>query len=136
MGSVNSSQPHRVSVGGDAHRRLHSDPSKTGHTCGVLVDLAQCPPTAKGMGFLVLEDETGRLPVAAPPQLAEQMYRRIQQTRVVAVAGRVERSRWYRSLLAMDLREPSSPCCRKRQMRLTRLCQVRLGRRYGALHGL
>jgi DNA polymerase III alpha subunit len=108
-------------VGGDAHRRLHSDPSRTGHTRGVLVDLAQCPPTAKGMGFLVLEDETGRLPVAAPPQLAEQMYRRIRQTRVVAVAGRVE---------------PSSARCRKRQMRLTRLCLVRLGRRYGALHGL
>jgi error-prone DNA polymerase len=66
---------------------------------------AQRPPTAKGMGFLVLEDETGRLPVAVPPQLAEQMYRRIRQARVVAVTGRVERVHWYRSLLAMDLRE-------------------------------
>jgi error-prone DNA polymerase len=36
---------------------------------------AQRPPTAKGMGFLVVEDETGRLPVAVPPQLAKQMYR-------------------------------------------------------------
>jgi DNA polymerase III alpha subunit len=69
---------------------------------------AQCPPTAKGMGFLVLEDETGRLPVAVPPQLAEQMYRRIRQARVVAVTGRVERIRWYHSLLAMDLHEIAS----------------------------
>jgi hypothetical protein len=53
----------------------------------------------------VLEDETGRLPVAVPLQLAEQMYRRIRQARVVAVAGRLERIRWYRSMLAMDLRE-------------------------------
>jgi error-prone DNA polymerase len=66
---------------------------------------AQRPPTAKGMGFLVIEDETGRLPVAVPPQLAEQMYRRIRQARVVAVAGRVERVNWYRSLLAMNLQE-------------------------------
>jgi DNA polymerase III alpha subunit len=69
---------------------------------------AQRPPTAKGMGFLVIEDETGRLPVAVPPQLAEQMYRRIRQAKVVIVAGRVERISWYRSMLAMDLREYSS----------------------------
>jgi error-prone DNA polymerase len=69
---------------------------------------AQRPPTAKGMGFLVLEDETGRLPVAVPPQLAAQLYRRIRQARVVAVAGRLERIRWYHSLLAMDLHEIAS----------------------------
>jgi hypothetical protein len=45
------------------------------------------------MGFLVIEDETGRLPIAVPPQLAEQMYRRIRQARVVAVAGCIERIR-------------------------------------------
>jgi DNA polymerase III alpha subunit len=66
---------------------------------------AQRPPTAKGMGFIVLEDETGRLPVAVPPRLAEQMYWRIRQAKVVAVAGRVERVDWYRSLLAMQLQD-------------------------------
>jgi DNA polymerase III alpha subunit len=70
---------------------------------------AQQPPTANGMGFLVIEDETGRLPVAVPPRLAEQMYQRIRQAQVVAVTGRVERENWYRSLLAADVRElPSS----------------------------
>jgi hypothetical protein len=54
---------------------------------------------------LVLEDETGRLPVAVHPQLAKQMYRRIRQARVVVVSGRVERISWYRSMLAMELRE-------------------------------
>lgn len=73
---------------------------------------AQRPPTAKGMGFVVLEDETGRLPVAVPPALAEQMYRRIRQARVISVVGRLERVSWYRSLLALDLREVacSSSC--------------------------
>jgi error-prone DNA polymerase len=60
---------------------------------------AQRPPTANGMGFVVLEDETGRLPVALPPRLAEQMHRVIRDARVVAVAGRVERVHWYCSLL-------------------------------------
>jgi error-prone DNA polymerase len=64
---------------------------------------AQRPPTAKGMGFLVLEDETGRLPVALPPRLAAEMHRVIRGSRAVVVSGRVERVRWYRSLLALDL---------------------------------
>ncbi|HLY31940.1 MAG TPA: hypothetical protein VKQ36_12995, partial [Ktedonobacterales bacterium] len=65
---------------------------------------AQRPPTANGMGFLVLEDETGRLPVALPPRLATQMRRVIASSRVVIVVGRVERVRWYRSLFAVELR--------------------------------
>jgi error-prone DNA polymerase len=64
---------------------------------------AQRPPTAKGMGFLVLEDETGRLPVALPPRLAAELYRAIRGSRAVVVTGRVERVRWYRSLLALGL---------------------------------
>jgi error-prone DNA polymerase len=64
---------------------------------------AQRPSTAHGMGFLVLEDETGRLPIALPPRLAEQMHRVVRQGRVVCVAGHVERERWYRSLLAQRI---------------------------------
>jgi len=33
----------------------------------------QRPPTAKGMGFIVLEDETGRVQVALHPSLAESL---------------------------------------------------------------
>lgn len=69
---------------------------------------AQRPPTAKGMGFLVLEDEGGRLPVAVPPKLADVMYRRVREARAVVVAGRVERVRWYRSMLAYDLQPISA----------------------------
>jgi error-prone DNA polymerase len=64
---------------------------------------AQRPPTAKGVGFLVLEDETGRLPTALPPRLAQGMHRVIRSSRVLCVAGRVERVDWYRSLLAIRL---------------------------------
>ncbi len=64
---------------------------------------AQRPPTAKGMGFVVLEDETGRLPIAFPPQLAIELHRRLRDAREIVVTGRVEHVRWYRSLLASDL---------------------------------
>ncbi|HEU0027939.1 MAG TPA: OB-fold nucleic acid binding domain-containing protein, partial [Ktedonobacterales bacterium] len=64
---------------------------------------AQRPPTAKGMGFLVLEDETGRLPVAVPPRLAAAMYPLVRGSSPLIATGRVERVRWYRSLLALDL---------------------------------
>ncbi len=65
---------------------------------------AQRPPTARGMGFVVLEDETGRLPIAMPPQLAAELHRRLRDAREIVITGRVERVRWYRSLLAYDLR--------------------------------
>jgi error-prone DNA polymerase len=64
---------------------------------------AQRPPTAHGMGFLVLEDESGRLPIALQPRLATQMHRVIRDARTVAVIGRLERVRWYRSLLGFAL---------------------------------
>jgi DNA polymerase III alpha subunit len=72
------------------------------HVAGWAIS-AQRPPTAKGMGFIVLEDETGRLPVAFPPRLAAQLYRILRDARVVEIAGRVERMRWYRSLLAFEI---------------------------------
>ena len=65
---------------------------------------AQRPPTANGMGFLVLEDETGRVSVAVPPRLAEHLHRLVRSTREVIVLGRVERIRWYQSVLASELR--------------------------------
>jgi error-prone DNA polymerase len=64
---------------------------------------AQRPPTAHGMGFVVLEDETGRLPVALPPKLAIEMHRVIRGSRVIIVSGRLERVRWYHSVLGSKL---------------------------------
>ncbi|HEX8777488.1 MAG TPA: OB-fold nucleic acid binding domain-containing protein [Rhodanobacter sp.] len=64
---------------------------------------AQRPPTAHGMGFVVLEDETGRLPVALPPQVAANIHRVLREARVVQVLGRVERVGWYRALLGLRM---------------------------------
>lgn len=78
---------------------------KTGRRACVagLVISAQRPPTAKGMGFVVLEDETGRVQVALPPPLAETLRPALAESRILAVAGRVERSAGHITLLATRL---------------------------------
>jgi error-prone DNA polymerase len=65
---------------------------------------AQRPPTAKGMSFLVLEDETGRVQVALPPPLADPLRLALATSRFMAVSGQVERARWHRSLLGRVVR--------------------------------
>lgn len=60
---------------------------------------AQRPPTAKDVGFVVLEDETGRLPLALPADLR----RTLRDARYRIAVGRLERVRWYRSLWAFEL---------------------------------
>ena len=49
----------------------------------------QRPPTAKGFCFLILEDETGRLPTALPPHLFEK-FERVLRESVLVVEGRLE----------------------------------------------
>ncbi|HEY1390317.1 MAG TPA: DNA polymerase III subunit alpha [Ktedonobacterales bacterium] len=75
---------------------------KTGRRACVagLVISAQRPPTAKGMGFIVLEDETGRVQVALPPPLAETLRPAMAESRILAVAGGVERSAGHVTLFA------------------------------------
>jgi error-prone DNA polymerase len=53
---------------------------------------AQRPPTAKGMAFLVLEDETSRVQVALPPKVADTLYRALAVSHILLVAGPLERT--------------------------------------------
>jgi error-prone DNA polymerase len=64
---------------------------------------AQRPPTAKGVGFVVLEDETGRLPLALPPTLAAELRSTLRDAQYLIAIGRLERVRWYRSVWAFEL---------------------------------
>jgi hypothetical protein len=58
--------------------------------------------TAHGVGFVVLEDETGRLPLAMAPGLAADLRRILRDARYLVAVGRLERVRWYRSLWAFQ----------------------------------
>ena len=78
---------------------------------------AQRPPTAKGVGFLVLEDETGRVQVVLPPTLAETIRRVLAESRLIALSGTLERTRQHHTLLARQVRAlPQDP----REARTTR----------------
>ena len=61
-------------------------------------------PSATGMGILVIEDETGRVQVACSPTVADTLRLVLAESRFVAVSGRVERTRWHRSLLGRLVR--------------------------------
>ncbi|HEU5348745.1 MAG TPA: OB-fold nucleic acid binding domain-containing protein, partial [Ktedonobacterales bacterium] len=74
-----------------------------------LVISAQRPPTAKGMGFIVLEDETGRVQVALPPKLAESLRPALAESRILAVGGKVERAAGHVTLLASRLQPLVTP---------------------------
>ncbi len=57
-------------------------------TAGVVISW-QRPPTAKGMAFLVLEDESGRIPTAVTPPTYEQHHQTLREPGLV-VEGRLE----------------------------------------------
>jgi error-prone DNA polymerase len=88
---------------------------RVAHVAGWAIS-AQRPPTAKGMGFLVLEDETGRLPVALPPRLATQLHALARGGHPLIVTGRVERVRWYRNLLAIAIRNEPLGAAERRKL--------------------
>jgi error-prone DNA polymerase len=67
----------------------------------------QRPPTAKGMTFVILEDETGRLPTAITPPVYEKVYREVREPGLL-VEGMLEGSGpgqigSYRSVLIQRL---------------------------------
>ena len=83
------------------------------HKGGTIVRVAgsvisrQRPPTAKGMCFIILEDETGYVPTAIVPQVYEQFSRVLRAPQLV-VEGKLEDSgklagNSYRSILIQRL---------------------------------
>jgi error-prone DNA polymerase len=63
----------------------------------------QKPPTARGMCFVILEDETGRLPTAITPPVYEKYHREVRSVSLI-VEGKLEGSGpgqigFYRSIL-------------------------------------
>jgi error-prone DNA polymerase len=75
-------------------------------TAGVVIS-RQRPPTAKGMCFIILEDETGRIPTAITPPVYEK-YRQELRKSALMVEGKLEGSGtgqigMYRSILIQRL---------------------------------
>jgi error-prone DNA polymerase len=68
-------------------------------TAGIVISRQQ-PPTAKGMTFLVLEDEEGELPVAIYPNVYRDHRLIVNGSSALIVEGTIQRERYVVSLLA------------------------------------
>jgi error-prone DNA polymerase len=74
---------------------------------GGLVTHRQRPPTAGGVVFMNLEDETGMVNVICPPRVWERHCRIALGTAALLVHGRVDRQDGATSLIAARLRRLS-----------------------------
>jgi error-prone DNA polymerase len=78
-----------------------------------LVTHRQRPPTARGVVFISLEDETGMLNVICPPQVWDRHRRAATVAPALVIWGRIERTSGAVNLVAVALRPlrtlPSSP---------------------------
>ena len=85
---------------------LKSESARPGSGVAVagLVTHRQRPPTARGVVFLSLEDETGMVNVICPPQVWERHQRMAAVAPALLVQGRVERSGGAVNLVADALR--------------------------------
>jgi error-prone DNA polymerase len=72
-------------------------------TVAGLVTHKQRPPTARGVVFLNLEDETGMLNVICPPQVWERHRRVATASPALLIRGRVERADGAVNLVAAAL---------------------------------
>ncbi len=80
-----------------------SVPGEPDVAVGGLVTHRQRPPTARGVVFISLEDETGMLNVICPPQIWDR-YRRIATVApALVIQGRIERTRGAVNLVAAAL---------------------------------
>lgn len=92
--------------------RLRSLPHGARARVAGLVVCRQAPPTARGVLFLTLEDETGLVNVIVPPAVREQFRAVLRRQPVLVVEGRVEREGSLASLVAEEVRplgRPSNP---------------------------
>ena len=83
---------------------LATAPAGSAIVVGGLVTHRQRPPTAGGVVFLSLEDETGMANVICPPQVWERHRRVGAESGALLVSGRVERTGAATNLVATRLR--------------------------------
>ncbi|ACM06625.1 DNA polymerase III subunit alpha [Thermomicrobium roseum] len=83
-------------------------PGATARVAGLVV-CRQAPPTARGVLFLTLEDETGLVNVIVPPPVREQHRALLRRQPVLVIDGRVEREGALASLVAEEVRPLGRP---------------------------
>ena len=83
---------------------VRSAAADSGVTVAGLVTHRQQPPTARGVVFLSLEDETGMVNVICPPQVWARHRRMATVAPALLIQGRIERTGGAVNLVAAVLR--------------------------------
>ncbi|GAA2459409.1 error-prone DNA polymerase DnaE2 [Actinomadura vinacea] len=96
-------------LGATPSRRLPEVPNDTNLVVAGLVTHRQRPPTAGGMVFMTLEDETGILNVICPPQVFQRHRGLAVDAQALLVNGRLERADGVTNIRATRLRRLPVP---------------------------
>ncbi len=88
---------------------VRSVPAESDVAVAGLVTHRQRPPTARGVVFISLEDETGMVNVICPPQVWERHRRIAAVAPALLIYGRIERTRGAVNLVAAALRPLRAP---------------------------
>ncbi|HEY8482945.1 MAG TPA: OB-fold nucleic acid binding domain-containing protein, partial [Spirillospora sp.] len=96
-------------LGALSSRRLAATPDETNVLVAGLVTHRQRPPTAGGVVFMTLEDETGLINVVCPPQVFERQRGLAVDAQALLVSGRLERADGVTNVRATRLRRLPVP---------------------------
>ncbi len=72
------------------------------HTFGMTL-IKQAPPSAKGMVFITLEDESGFVNLAFTPQVYKKFYPLVEGSGFLCVSGRLQKASNYHSILVTQV---------------------------------
>jgi len=95
---------HRLSLSSELRNRVK------GSRVAVfgVIQIVQSPPTAKGVFFITLEDETGFLNLVLKPDVYQKFKTIIQTSWALLVKGQLQNADGYASLLVTEILEPNS----------------------------
>ncbi|MFG2000743.1 error-prone DNA polymerase [Spirillospora sp. NPDC048911] len=96
-------------LGAYSSKRLEKVPGETNVVVAGLVTHRQRPPTAGGIVFMTLEDETGIINVTCPPQVFQRYRGLAVDSQALLVSGRLEKADGVTSVRATRLRRLPVP---------------------------
>lgn len=71
-----------------------------------MILIEQRPPSANGMMFITLEDETGFINLALTPEVVQRHARKISGQSFLCVSGKLQRQGLAHSILVRDVLDP------------------------------
>ena len=74
-----------------------------------MITVKQAPPSAKGMVFLTLEDETGFINLVFTPQIYAKVHETVENQAFLCTRGTLQLVDKYASIMVHDVLQPSKP---------------------------